>query len=426
MARERIYFWLWYAVLATTLFGCFRLNSLCLILLLGYTLWENGVATTLSAAFRSKYLWGFLIFGLIEAAELLHTRDMVAGTNVVSKDATLVAIALVLCGGRFPGIEGYKKLLSGYCLLLAASSLYCLCTALVRYAQSHDPDVFFYHTLTIPISQNAVFYSVFMLFGAIYLLSPGGALYLPQRFARAENALRWVLMLFLTGVIVLLSSKLILVLLLIVIVFSLRKYYKVGMSRKLLLVLGLSFLAATALVVFTDNPIKARFRELLAPDLDMIKSEKFTPGTAFNYLQIRVLEWHFAIELLNEHHAWLFGVSPGDSQYLLDQKYMKANMYIGNPADGPHRKIRGFIGYNFHDQYIETLVRDGLPGLCALLAIFWLLVGIAVKWRTVPAFFTVLTLAVFFIPEAPLTMQSGVFLFCFFPLILLHSPCKEE
>ena len=426
MSRTRIYFLLFNAVVATTLLGWFRINSPLLILLLVYTLWENGLGNTLGTAFRNKYFWGYLAFGLIETAGLLHTHDMTAASNVVAKDATLVAIAIVLCAGKFPDKAGYRKLMSDYCLLVAAVSLYCLFVAAGRYIQYHDPAVFFYHPLTTPISQNAVFYSVFVLFGAIYLLSPGGTLYLPGWLARGQKTFRLVLLLFLAAMLILLSSKLILVILLVVVVYSLRKYYTTGKSRRLVLIFGLSFLVVTAVLALTDNPIRARFQEIFNPDLEMIRSEKFTPGTGFNYLQIRVLEWHFAIELLDEHHAWLFGVSPGDSQHLLDQKYIDANMWIGNPADGPHRKIRGFIGYNFHNQYIETLVRDGLLGLCALLAIFWLLAGIVAKWRTSLAFFTVLTLVVFFIPEAPLTMQTGIFLFCFFPLLLLHSPRQGE
>jgi O-antigen ligase len=122
----------------------------------------------------------------------------------------------------------------------------------------------------------------------------------------------------------------------------------------------------------------------------------------------------------------LVGVSPGDSQELLDDKYVAADMYIGNPADGPHRKVRGFIGYNFHNQYLETLVRSGLIGLASLVVIFVLLFADAHRLGTREGWFVVLTLAVFFIPEAPLTMQHGIFLFCFFPLLLLYVPQNAE
>jgi O-antigen ligase len=146
----------------------------------------------------------------------------------------------------------------------------------------------------------------------------------------------------------------------------------------------------------------------------------------FNALQLRLLEFRFAYEILEERKAWVFGVSPGDSQALLDEKYVATNMYIGDPAEGPHRKIRGFIGYNFHNQYLETLVRGGLIGLVSLMAIFVSLFAGARRLNTREGWFVVLTLAVFFIPEAPLTMQHGVFLFCFFPLLLFYGPKNAE
>jgi O-antigen ligase len=131
-----------------------------------------------------------------------------------------------------------------------------------------------------------------------------------------------------------------------------------------------------------------------------------------------LLEWRFAFEILKEQGAWLWGTGTGDSQDLLNQKYIDANMYMGTPG----RKGHGFIGYNFHNQFIETLVRSGVIGLAVLLILFGLMFGIARQWKTGQAYFTVLILMIFFLPQSPLTMQHGVFLFCFFPLLLLYSP----
>jgi O-antigen ligase len=179
-------------------------------------------------------------------------------------------------------------------------------------------------------------------------------------------------------------------------------------------------------VVFTDNPVRRRFEVMARGEIKPPPRNEINIITPFNALQLRLLELQFAAEILNEHHAWLFGVSPGDSQDLLDQKYVDSHMYIGDPADGPHRKVRGYIGYNFHNQYCQTLVHSGVIGLASLLAILVLLVGIALKWKTKEARFTVLTLIIFFIPEAPLTMQHGIFLFVFFPLLLLYSPSRDQ
>jgi O-antigen ligase len=100
-------------------------------------------------------------------------------------------------------------------------------------------------------------------------------------------------------------------------------------------------------------------------------------------------------------------------------------MYIGDSTQGPDRHIRGFLGYNFHNQYLETTVRSGLLGLAALLAIFVALFAAARRHGTREAWFVILIIAVFFIPQAPLTLQNGVFLFCFFPLLALAAPKKS-
>ena len=100
-------------------------------------------------------------------------------------------------------------------------------------------------------------------------------------------------------------------------------------------------------------------------------------------------------------------------------------MYIGNPADGPDRHIRGFLGFNFHNQFLEVLVRTGLVGLASFLTIFLVLFSRAREYGIREAWWAVLTIAILFIPEAPLTMQHGVFLFCFFPLLALSRPLAK-
>jgi O-antigen ligase len=422
MRSQRFYLFLTYAVLTTMVFGWLRLNSLCMLALVGYKLWDNRPLKVIKAALTNQYVWGYLAFFLIEAAGQLHAHNLKKGADILAKDAALVAFAFIICAGRFIDERGYRQLMTGYCLLLLAASVTCLAAATGYYLHDGDINDFFYHPLTRPLSQNAVFFSVYVLFGALYLLSPGGGLVLGERFAAARRPLQLFLIIFFIGMIILLSSKLILTILLIIVAVALQEHYSLRRNRRVIIAFSLSGLLLAGLLIFTDNPVKARFQEIMTTDLGKIKTEHFTPGDAFNYLQIRVLEWRFAREVLHEHHAWLFGVSPGDSQDLLDRKYIDANMYIGDSTQGPLRHIRGFLGYNYHNQYIETLVRDGIVGLLALLTIFGLLWGIVWRWKTPVAFFTVATLVLFFIPEAPLTMQDGIFLFSFFPLILLHSP----
>ena len=413
------------AVLFTTLFSWFQLNSYCIILLLLCGLWLEGPVKAVRTAFANKYFLAYLLYCLIQAAGLLYTHNLTKGENLAAKDATLVAIAFVLCGCRFADEKTYRRLIAGYSLLVFMASVFCLYKASLKYIQIQDPSVFFYHSFTAPLSQNAVFYAVYVLFAMQFLLSPEGDPGISILPGKAVKWCRILLVAFFLGMIVLLSSKLILVLSLLLLINFFGKRYYTTKNLRLLLLSGLAAICAIIALFAIDNPLRQRFALLVQGDMKVPRREEINAVTDFNPMRLRLLEWQFAMEILREHHAWIFGVSSGDSQDLLDQKYIDTHMYIGNPADGPDRKIRGFLGYNFHDQYIETLVRSGVVGLASLLVILGLLSGIALKWKTREARFTVLTLIVFFIPESPLTMQHGVFLFVFCPLLLLYSRRKD-
>lgn len=410
------------AVLFTTLFSFFNLNSQCIIALLAYRLlFADGPKKTLRTAFTNPYFLVYFIFCVIETAGFIYTHDFVAQNKIVSKDATLTAIAFIFCAGDFATPAEYKRLITFYSLFVFLSSFYCLIVAFRLYHAHGDPSVFFYHPLTAPISQNAVFYSVYVLFGLQFLLSREGSPDLPFLPAYARKGLRVFLVVFFLLMIVLLTSKEVLIIaMLMLITFLFRHSWK---NRKTLGFVGLGLGCVIVVLAATQNPVRQRFSKMIDGEGGELTIPKnLNPATNFNALQLRLLEWRFAGEILREHKAWLFGVSPGDSQDLLDQKYVDNNMWVGDPRQGPNRHIRGFLGYNFHNQYIEEMVHSGILGLASLLAIFWMLWKMVWQKKTREAFFTVATLMVFFIPQAPLTLQHGIFLFCFFPLLMLYSP----
>lgn len=420
--RNKFYFSVTVAVIATTVLGWFRINTWCIVLLVLCHLADGDPRATIRNAFANRLFLSYFALFLLDLIGQFFTRDLSEGWKIVSRDATMVAIPFVLCSGTFADEETYKKLMGSYCITLALASLICLVRATRHYLASGDFGLFFYHPLVEPLSQNAVFYSVFILFGLFFLLSYDLRPAYPRLPGKLVRGLQFLLVLFFILLIVLLASKLFLVVMLLSLAYFLLRKYRLTRNRVLLVSVGLALALLIAITLSTDNPIKARYADILQANVSMINREHFAPGDNFNGIQIRLLEWRFAYEILNEHRAWVWGTTPGYSQHFLNQKYVDANMYLGAPG----RKGRGFWDYNFHDQFIETLVRSGFIGLAVLLVNFGLQIGIIRRWRTGQAFFTVLTLILFFIPQSPLTMQTGVFLFSFFPLLLTYSPKGEE
>lgn len=406
------------AVIATTVFSQYNENSWCLILFVLCRLIDGGPVRAIRAAFRNPFFLGVLALVALDTAGLLFTHNLDAGSRLVQKEATLVAVALVLSGGRFADGKDYRRLMTGYCVILTAACFYCFAMAWNHYHQMpiKDISVFFYHSLTRYIGQNAVFFSVYMIFGLLFLL------YHPLATGPFPRWLRQSLQLLLIVIFIiftlLLSSKLLLVVMALLLTNFVIQRYIVLKNYVNIALIGLLGLMLGLWLIVSDNPIRDRYLDLERGEISMVRQSTFSDNTIFNGASIRLLQWKYANEILREHHAWVFGVTAGDSQDLLNDKYRQANLFMGIP----HTRQRGFTDYNFHNQYIETTVRSGLLGLAILLYCCWLMIALVERRRTAETAFTVLTLLSISTTQSFLTLQHGVFAFAFMPLLLMCSP----
>jgi O-antigen ligase len=380
-------FFLIMAVICTTLLSWFQVNSWLIILLTGCRLLDNPAVAIRTAFSQPRFLACFALF-LLAVAGLLHTHDPEMAWMHVESKATWVAVPFILCAGPFASRSGFHRLLRAYCRLLAGLCVCCLTVAVVRYARTGYVYVFFYHDLTAVFDCNAVYFSGYVLIALVYLLS-----------ASPVSTGRVALIVFFTGMMVLLSSKLLLVLLVVIYGVFLWRRSQVMESRRLLtltVLIALTF----GVVAFTQNPVSRRYEDILYTEHAVL------PGghPAFNGVSLRAFIWRSAGTILNENHTWLFGVSYGDCQRLLDQKYRDAHM---SP---------GYQGYNFHNEYIEVLVSSGIVGAGIFLAALFFLLPPRRK-ATVEGAFVFLVVVLLAATESTLEMQQPAFFTCFFLLV---------
>jgi len=372
---------------------------------------EGNLNQRLKALFSNPFFISLFLLFLIKVIGLIYSDDVATGLKFIEKKSTLIAIPFIILADPFANRDKYKKMMTAYCFVLLGVTLYCLLIAIWKYIQFQIIYTFFYHSLVEPILQSAVFFTVFVLAGLLYLLST--EISVENLRPDIKKRLQLFMIIYFTIFIFLLSSKLMLfILILILASFAMQKDY-MNRNKKTIIITGLICIALTLLVLLTKNPIKERYLDM--QNIGMIKKEKFSPGTYFNGVQLRLLQWKFAYQILNENNAWLIGVGPGDSQHLLNKKYADANMYMGNPE----RKDTGFLNYNFHNQYIEELVQSGIIGLVLLLFSCYILIRMAIRIRTIEAAFTVFMLLCLFVTESSLEMQDGLFLYSFLPSMLL-------
>ena len=407
---NKFHFYLLLAIIGTTLVSWFQLNSILIILLVAYRLLQGGSpASRVRTAFSDGRFVGFFILFLLEAGGLFHTHNLYMGWKHVESKATLVAIPFILCSGPFADGPGFRRLMWAYCWLLAGICVWCLAAAFVQYVQTGDAGEFFYHALTESLHANAVFFAAYVLMALLFLLSAGarqsdfGQSYCPPRQGGASGPMggRIGLLLFFTAMMVLLASKLLLVLLLVIFAVYLWRARR-AMPGWQSLGLAVGLFLGTVLLAATNNPVVGRYKDILLKERT---ADRGPVVHLFNGLSLRIFIWKAADEIVDERRAWVFGVSAGDSQDLLDEKYYQVGMN------------EGFLGYNFHNEYIETLVSGGIFGFCVFVGAMVLLCRSVGRRAGLEGWLVLAVILLLACTESSLEMQQPAFLSCFFPLL---------
>ena len=223
---------------------------------------------------------------------------------------------------------------------------------------------------------------------------------------------KYAIVIFLLLLLFLLASKMILLPGLFLLAIKYRRNLFTFLPKNKLVVPILFILFLLLLV-----PVLQRFKDILNPRIDIVMNDKFNYDSPLNGLNLRIIQARFGIEILNDNEAWLFGVGIDKAQELLNDKYVNYGLHTGYNDDFD----KGYLDYNFHNQYIETAVRSGLLGLFSLLAMVFLLIIIIIKRQTFVFGWELILLLLFFITESVLERQIGIVYFCliyssYFPL----------
>ena len=416
---HEVRFWLVVAMLGTILFSWLNLNSYCIIGVLILTLIDGRWKANLYNGFTHPLFLSFLLIFLLECAGLLHNHNLKEGLKNVETSAGLIALPfLVITGGHFFSSR-YNQIMRMYCLLLLLATVYCVSHALYNFAKSGNPELFFYHQLLSPLQHHAVYFSVFLLIGIVFLFTNNSA---KERSAnRKSHIYQSILIAWFFFFIVLLASKL--MILAGIALMTILWVSKFRGINKTIALTGISVVTAVMVILLLsiDNPVSKRFFDMFSGNAALFRQEKFSTDIYFNGLQFRLLNWRFGFEILNENNAFLMGVSPGDAQQLLNEKFIATSMYTGDPQ----RNDTGLLNYNFHNQFLQTLVETGLTGLIALLINCIFLLRLAFSKKNTTAICTILLLIFFFLTESVLERQYGIFLYAFFPLFMMAERFRK-
>jgi O-antigen ligase len=348
------------------------------------------------------------LFFLLQFASLLYTSNTYEGWKDIRLKAALVIVPLALCCCNYIDELTRQKILKWYCGILFIACLFAIFIAFRRYSATNNSSVFVYHLLVSIYSGHAIQFSILVFVALLHLFE---ALRKSEIFL--NKIFHFFLIFFFLLFLFLLSSKLVIAFfILYFFYYTIRALKRKTTGKTLTMILLIVFVSFCIFLFSTQNHVSDRFKEIVKTDFSFLQKEKFKAGDYFNGLQFRLLQWKFVPEILNEKKAWLAGVSPGDAQSYLDQKYISENMYIGTPERGD----KGFLGYNTHNQFLEALLQTGIIGLLIFLMLCVALIKMAWKRKkTELSFITILLLAYTF-SESVLETQYSLLIFLFFPL----------
>jgi O-antigen ligase len=310
--------------------------------------------------------------------------------------------------------------MKAYVFILAMLLTWCLAISCIKYQFHHaGPGIFFYHELVSDLGQHAIQFSILVFAGMIFLLQE-----ITHNRYLINRRIHLLLLTYLIGGILLLSSKLVISFTLCCLAYyafiSLKKNID---TRKAIALVAMVAIGISCMVLFTKNPVGNRFADIMHDNLSVLHQKKFNQGVYFNGVQFRLLQWRFVKEIIQEHHAWLLGVTPANAQPLLDQKYMEADMYAGTPGTS---NDHGYLVYNTHNQFLESFLQSGLIGLIIFTGICCSMIIMAFQQKSRMLWAVVLLLLAYCFSESVLETQYGLIVFLFLPLFFAPHPLKGE
>lgn len=289
-----------------------------------------------------------LVF-LVPAIRSLFEQDVTQAMKVAERKLAFLLVPFAMLSFPPSREKALKQFVWSYSAGILFLSIYVLVDAFIRFNTSHSTDHFFYHQLGAPFQLHAVYFSVLIIANMVLIET------------QDHFPVRLIYHLWLFLLLLLLSSKLIVALGFILLLrILIQRYTKSGsiLSRWIFLPVFLGIV----LLVFTKNPLRERYLDLSVNRLHYVSAEQIGEDVYLDGLSLRLLQTRFAIEISKESMHWLWGTGPGSSQRFLDDKYREVHLYAPETENN-----RGYIGYNFHNQYAETWVQTGILGLIPLL-----------------------------------------------------------
>jgi len=368
-----------------------------------------------------------ILLFLLYTASISWSIDVAKSIKSLPKELGLLIIPVMFMIMKPFSEKQVHKIMKYYSFTMVLYVVFYLIKAIIRYIDSGNQDVFFYHELvTEPV--NAIHVSVYVAMAFFYFFNS----YSKNRF---EVFITFLLFAFL----ILLSSKNILVVFSVLVVINYLTVVRKRVNRKIEITVIL-LIPVIAFLFF--GKIKDRFDEEFQSNYSHNSSisqfenvfngsnaisvkeawnnEQFTPNDYFSGLAFRVFQIRVFYELLAEEPIIWKGFGLNAAQIKIDEKVGNYNLFKGNEDQD------GYLNKNFHNQYIQVFAEIGFFGFLIIVTMLFFNTIKTIKNKDfIQIAFAVLMISLF-LTESLLSRQRGimffVLLFCLFNSKKANAP----
>jgi O-antigen ligase len=343
--------------------------------------------------FETYYLWPLLLFGFM-LFSVAWTADISLTLKGLIRLSPLLLIPLAINLGYDLSKKDYHNIFNGFSLVYAFLALAFIAIAFVKYLNTKDMQYLFYHKLVEPAKLNAIYASSFAYVAYMWIL-----------LKKHNKIVYQISALILFAFIVLLSSKILIALTVLSSLFLL--IYVLKSKHKLIVGLVLVGLAVV-FVLKPKNFITERFLvENTTNTKEILESPKFTKVYPWTGFGLRLFQMRVGVEIIKDNPSILImGVGFNSSQPFIEDKHTIYNLYPG------------YYEYNFHNQYVQTLVELGLIGLLLLFMCLFNIFQVYFRKGDLFSLFIFVLFLALFITESYLMRQRGIIFFALLYAIL--------
>ena len=345
---------------------------------------------------KGKNILLFTVLYVAYLIGLLYSENLKYGLSDMETKLSIFIFPIAFFISKIDFKAILDNVLKWFVIGLTISCIICLGEGIYQFVISGNESELFYSKLSI--FHHASYYSMYVNLGLIIVYYQ---YFKKESLIKLDGVKMVLLSVFLSIVILLLSSKMGIISMLItqlaVVIYWVVKYKSYFKSLLVILV----FIAGIAITYSSSYTFKVRMDEFITTLKSDEASKKSTTG-------VRIYAWQTAIDLIKEKP--LIGYGTGDVKNVLIDEYIKKDLTVLAKKE-----------LNPHNQFLQTAIALGCIGFLILILIFVLPLIHSIKRQFyIYAFFIGLFL-LNNLTESMLETQSGVIFYGFFNALFFVS-----